>query len=764
MKKLFALIVLFLCTISFGQNSIGELVLIQVNNLRDSLNLNHLTYDKVLEEAGIDHAYYMAKKQKLNHFQTTFTKESPSERVLYYNGNRTYVGENIASTSIKWKEKNVINNEALALDLFKGWLNSPPHYKNMIHPDYTKMGVGNWQSEDKLLYSAQVFSSNEIKLPKEFNNSSLSWGVRPSEFTCKDEPQTYETMFFANSVSVQGNSIYLFFHDLNFFEKVIQNDNDGLAIDVILREQLPCGKENQFHISKIFDGEMQRPIYKHDIFRNNISNNPKKIKVKIGEVPKHLRNKQWEANVIIINDNKLCDYSYPVIVPSDIFPLLDFNPYYDRNDSEIVFEPQKIRIKDSIHVELNYERSKGKFTAVDEYGLYRLMQWGQYINKLDVDCFASVEGAEWFNLQLLEERKESAFNLLLGSDFDFSKINFTSKENWDLMNRQIEEQSISELESKNKSQVKYWLKKNKSAKMDSLLYSQRKTHISAVVDTTIQISSYSNFQFANEYDRSLSISDLPWNKILREEYIIPQYELESGIIDSLKNNINIRTNLLGAASIDNSYIGLDSVLVEGLVKEVDSKNSKQLFNYANFVTRYWFRNYSRSYETKGVANTITPNELRTLILNIDTTIIQPNDFTRLKVNTLLSGIHYYVSHNNWEPVENYFDAIVALVKLESFTPQEAMELALFCNHFHKFEQAVEILDPFHENKSLSEDAYFVLAQTSTLIRQQLKPNTYWNYMESAKIANKRRYCKWLDSSFQIQRDEHIKVDFCNECR
>lgn len=765
MKLLFAIIAtLLFSSFFFGQNTIDKLVLDKVNHLRDSLHLKRLQLDATLNKAGQDHAYYIAGKGELTHFQLTYSKETPSDRVYYYKGNRTYVGENVAFVTPKHINNKDIDVIDAANKLYTAWLNSPKHYENMIHPSYTKMGLGTWNTKENKLYGAQVFSSNEIQLPSAFKNSELAWGVRSSEKTCKDEPQTYETMFFANSVLVEGSHVYFYFHDRNFFENVIQNDNDGMAIDVVLREQLPCNKENQFHISPIFDGEMQRPIYKNDLYRNNLSENPKKIKVKIGEVPSYLRNQQWEANVIIINDNKLCDYSYPVEVPSDIFPLLEIKPYFDKNDALISKSPPTLAIKDSIHLVLDYERNHKRFSSLNSDEFERLLGWGNYLKNIKIDCFASVEGPLWLNQQLLEERKSTIINLLQSSYIDYNKAKFQLGENWSLMNNQIQQYSLEQLKSKSQEQIKYNLKKNPFPIRDSLLFEQRKTHLYAVVDTIVKVEDYPTYLFARYYDSSILLNQIPWNKILREDYILAENGIEAELVDSLVNLKGIRTNLLGATIIDNSYAYLDSVLVEKIVQHIDSKNAIQLFNYTQFLTHYWFYHFSRNYQTNKVATTISPEELRTMVNTIDTLLIQPKDLVRLKINILLSGIHYYVANNQWNSVESYFKAIVDLVKQADFTPQEAMELALFCNYFHKFEEAVQILGPFHEKQVLPEDGFFVLAQTATLIRQKLKNEEYWEYMNSAKRSNHKRYCRWLDDAFQIQRDEYIKKDFCKECR
>jgi hypothetical protein len=245
---------------------------------------------------------------------------------------------------------------------------------------------------------------------------------------------------------------------------------------------------------------------------------------------------------------------------------------------------------------------------------------------------------------------------------------------------------------------------------------------------------------------------------------LADYQIDASLVDSLKNKTELRTNLLGAVSIKNVNSYLDSNTVIQLLNELDKSNSKQVFNFSHFLTKYWFSHFSSSYKTNGVAETITPDELLNLISTIDTTHILTKDLERLNVNVLLSGIHYYVAHNNWKPVDNYFNAISELVKLDNFTAEEARELALFCNHFHKFKIAVKFLHQFHENKSISENGYFVLAKTSTLIRSKLDKLVYHKYMASAKKSNHNRYCQWLDYAFQIQRDEFIKKDFCTECQ
>jgi hypothetical protein len=727
--------------------------------------VQRLELDQVLKLAANDHVFYMSEKNKLTHFQKTFRKETPYERVIFFKGNRTYVGENVAYVPPVPKQ-DPEKNAKIAAALYKTWYNSPKHYENMIYPHYTKMGIATHTSSSGNVFGAQVFSSDQIKLPSEFKNPEFSWGVRPAEFTCKDEPVVYETMFLANSVVQYGDSIFFQFHDMEFFKNVITGDNDGIAIDIVLREQLPCHKENQFHSSAVYDGEMQEPVYKYDLFKNNQSDNPKKILVKVGHVPKYLANKQWDANVIIINDNKLCDYSIPVEVPSAIIPLIPHKIYYEEDTLEKQWNTaQEVTISDTFHLELYYERREGNFSSYNMDELVALSQWQDYIQEVRVECFASVEGKRWMNDKLLAKRHTAVSQLISESFPSINSVKIDTAENWKMMYDQISSGQLSELEGRSKKDIKQHFKMNNTALYDSLLFAQRSTHLYANFDTTFKVKNSRDYYVASQFDSTLSIDSLNWNSILKEDYIVNEFYLHPAIVDSIWKQKKLRSNLYGAMTSGNTYNRIDSALVVELLDDgINKSNSIQVFNYGAFLTNYWFTKYSRTYATKGTATTIEPEELFKLTQTIDTTIVAARDVRILQINILLSGIHYYVTHNEWEMKNEYFDRIRSLLDEDLLTPEEATDLALFCNHFHKFKLAVDILAPYHDIETLHEDGLFVLAQTATLIRDILDDEVYFQFMMSAKAANPPRYCKWLDDQFQIQRVEELKIDFCQSCK
>lgn len=113
-----------------------NLMLKLVNNLRQSScdcgensmpATNTLKWNSKLEAAAYSHALDMDENQYFNH--TSLDGRTPGDRIkaqgYFY---RTY-GENIAATS--GKEEYVFNM----------WLNSEGHCKNMMHNQFTEIGI-----------------------------------------------------------------------------------------------------------------------------------------------------------------------------------------------------------------------------------------------------------------------------------------------------------------------------------------------------------------------------------------------------------------------------------------------------------------------------------------------------------------------------------------------------------------------------------------------------------------------------------------------
>ena len=157
----------------FDAALLQRLILEKVDSVRLAHKKKVLVSDPVLQQAAVDHAEYLGKKQTLSHFQEGNKKKyNPQDRVVYFGGKGYQTGENAAEHPVKVllvKQKGttvskVNDYEQSALLFVQQWVNSPMHFKNLMRDDYSRTGMGvAFSPKNKRIYAVQVFSPEPIQ-------------------------------------------------------------------------------------------------------------------------------------------------------------------------------------------------------------------------------------------------------------------------------------------------------------------------------------------------------------------------------------------------------------------------------------------------------------------------------------------------------------------------------------------------------------------------------------------------------------------------
>lgn len=113
-------------------------------------------------------------------------------------------------------------------------------------------------------------------------------------------------------LTVEDNVVYFILTDPTWVKRFFRNAGDGIAVDVISKDQYVCNGENKFTNSSICRGVLIKPVY-----TDYINKNGKVIDgafyLKIGEVPESMKGKEIETNLLILQDYYLCDYNVFII-------------------------------------------------------------------------------------------------------------------------------------------------------------------------------------------------------------------------------------------------------------------------------------------------------------------------------------------------------------------------------------------------------------------------------------------------------------------
>ena len=145
--------------INYTEEEVEQLIILLVNNERQSFNLTALSEDPLLTDLAREHSISMVENDFFGH------ERYPGERELSYNMSPGDArGENLA----KIPTRRTIPGPYLSLQevcewAVSGWMDSEGHRENILQPIFTETGVGVSFSEEGLfvyVYITQIFEGD----------------------------------------------------------------------------------------------------------------------------------------------------------------------------------------------------------------------------------------------------------------------------------------------------------------------------------------------------------------------------------------------------------------------------------------------------------------------------------------------------------------------------------------------------------------------------------------------------------------------------
>ena len=728
----------------------------KVNALRTSLNLKPLQNDEVLKNAAQLHSNYMFEHLTLSHDELSKGLETPDDRVRKMGGKDfESVGENVLS-SLPQKEKfSVKSISLLAEEMFQSWKKSPGHYANMTNPSYEYGDFGfTFEPNSKVVYAVQVFGKKGTVIQNQISQNAF--GLLQASKDCEREYHDYANvvMNMGNSFERVENDIVLSYHDKEWLKKIIKDPTDGIAVDLIKRDQLACGKENQFDLSSIYDGILLRPIYRDELFAGNYAKGDYRIVTSLGEIPDHLAEEEYNISVIIINDGKACKYLFPAFVPSRDYPLIPIDPVWEQDTSNWM----KSGIRATEELIYNFKTSKTVPVTVP-----RITGKGE-VYAVQVQAFSSVEGDSLKNQQLAASRASYIENdILKRTRAQVDQVTKNAGENWKMNDFQLlyfdqqellrlDHDTLRKLENRHSKYQIPW---------DSLLYEQRVAK--AIIN------------YAGKFP------------ITRDSVLFYEGNLRTAV--ALKNNslFNKAAKALyysrsGKEMVAETEIFEYALMNKEVVAAYAALLSKTYRSHEQLATRFiveWNRkatvlssaaktNLSYLYALLGtqfldewdvarerLAKVVKPDRLKQLVEGVGP--------PELILDLQLTFIQYYGQVNDGVRIQKCFDYISTYFKSHTLNEKDVVNLAYFFNSWSVYPMTVDLLLPRFKNRQLNEDGVFALAQTKTLMEGVDPSPELLEVIKEANRLNKTRWCDWISDYYQTLRYNGVKEIYCESC-
>lgn len=785
MSKYYFIILLHSFFFCFSQQSILELNLknlnynliesefiSHLNQLRNDKGLHLLINDNILKKAAKDQADYQLKKHFLTHGQTEKNKETPQNRVFYYEGTHSLVGENCIKIPLKstFKPKykktefEVKTYKDAGEALFLGWKNSPGHYKNMIDPDYEVTGIGfSFDSDSNYLYCAQVFALKPYYPSIEYQSPADAYGIKPFNQSVCTVFETLEGRKALKSfqLTLSNDSIFLRSEDLQSLAKFFNNANDGIYFDLVQRKQFVCEKNNLLHGSPLFDGKMLKPVLFKDILKRNRAKDGRNLYASICATPKQLKDAKVQINYGIFKNGVSCEYIYPIEVPNKNLDILALYPKW-------IFK-ENIEIKPdsfigALSFTMPFERSETKLSEKRISQLKEKLEiYKPFITDLNLQTFSSIEGNTQINFKLQQERANTIIAIL--NQYSTLKVglNKQESENWEEFFAMIENTPVDYLKKLPREKIKEKLK-SKSL-LDSLDYLLRKNRTALLtINLKVKIDNNSNpYLILGAYKKSIQEGDslkafIQQNKILDyiSKYQFNRADLLPIEIPKTKKFLPHLTNYLAIAVKDDELIySQEARSIAKSIYEIDTNYLPVKFNCCIMAIRYL-------------------HEFNDTIFPI--AILEKNMLNCFKLNTsedsvivnhMLLNYNILSLYNNWL-THQYQKIDKHLLEVKKYYPgahiseQEAIQLGLLFNNYARYDWTIDLLLPYIKNKTKNENMMFLFVQTYACFKKGILTELDWEkYLKKVKKMNKQRFYTWINEvNYQLLRQDLIKKEFC----
>lgn len=291
--------------LNFNYSLLEELVLININQKRKEDKQDLLKERLLLKNVAYDQASYMAD------YDIT-EQDDPGARAIIYGGTRN-VSEVINKCTIK-KGKEYLTYKETADYFTEKWYSNQRTSEKLTDDVYLYIGISATLNADgKKSYISAILGNNSsfaVEMGKEAEKyiTTKSYGIEPYDFKackkCNNYPDIYELQ---KGLYIEQNNIYFKHDDLKELKRLLRNPTDGLAVDIVQKEQYSCDTINFINYNLPNKGLMQKYVGIEKMLKTNRVVNPKenKLDVKLGELPKDV-GEEFELNLIIVIEKRAC--------------------------------------------------------------------------------------------------------------------------------------------------------------------------------------------------------------------------------------------------------------------------------------------------------------------------------------------------------------------------------------------------------------------------------------------------------------------------
>lgn len=412
---------------NFEEALLNEFLMEDLDSHRKANNLPLLKSHEILEAAAFKQSEYLLKASSVSHEQENSKFKTLEDRVNFYVGRFYALGENIVLlyfNEVSSKRRNsrqliVRTYSEAAKAAVNSWMENEDSKFNLLDPEFYRIGISSIinPASNQIIISLVLASENYENNMKVQDYSKIKeYDKNKCAAFLKEFPDLPE--LFSEAVKVKNNTLIFDSPNAHRLRKILSENNDAIAFDIVCRSQYECGSGNRLFPGEIQDGYLMSSISKSKI--HSILDAENDEPMVLGNMPKFYQEESCEINIKFIKEDMLCES-----VPHNVYAgenIAWLNPQMLLSIQTDTLD--KFEWKDSITIKLQLnEKDIASLDSILTYGSLAETELEEAKIKFSVSPINKLQQSEILHYrELLQEQL---------AIFGNNSASFKLKENWE---------------------------------------------------------------------------------------------------------------------------------------------------------------------------------------------------------------------------------------------------------------------------------------------------------------------------------------------
>lgn len=569
------------------------------------------------------------------------------------------------------------------------------------------------------------------------------------------------------NVKLEDGIIYFMFPHEELFESIFDKSSDGIAVDIVTRDQYTCGSEHDFVNSPIHRGFLMPPMYKKDLLKNRVEDDNGNVIIIYGKLPSRFNPLEVECNLLVLQKKALCGYHSFTNLDYSNWGLLETGLYRDslqQTNQERLYK----EVSKSLQFTIPFEKDQAIFNQDDIQPFYDTLELTDYnIEEIEIRAYTSVEGTLERNIELQEARAASIVRALQSVQQQEIISSVVARENWVEFYEDIQNTKFENLRNQSKEEVKLALRNDELLEqIEPVLSKHRKALITVELQKKFSVEETDGEQLKAAFQ--IRIKNREIDEALYLQRIIHEQIRSEKLPDEFLDRLEIPAELEYGPLLNNRAVFRSEqyedyiyrhILVFEKLRSLLPENIKVQYNLTSLKLKAW---------TEGERIT-DRNVLKQEIEALSRQGLPPMLVSRLWVNYYIILTQYQYQSRNYKGRNSSLKEVMYHYKNTALSDDDLLSLAKYLAVNSKFNWAIDVLDDRAKAIDADEDLVFYYLRL-TILRNNADNNEYRTFMLNAIDKNPDRFCAIFNSvqaggyTFQLLEYDHLKSTYCENCQ